>query len=257
MKYREEFEITCHDVDENNHIKPTELIKYLQDTANHQMRDRKPSYYDMFFNNQAFIITRMSVQIYMQLEQYDTIEVSTWRCRDKGATFPRCYQIKRDGDVAVSAYSEWAVVDHTTGRLYRTNEVDTSNYENDEEIMIDIPKRFRMPKDLEMEQVGRHHVCYSDCDMNRHMNNANYSNMLWDRIPGITDKEVTSINIRFMKEAALGSDIDISMGKAAPEIGADPVAEDIFVFKTAVPEGTNVECFMGVRKTEKYIHMQR
>ena len=48
MKYSEHYEVTCHDVDQNNHIKPTNLVRYMQETANHQMRDRKPSYYDLF-----------------------------------------------------------------------------------------------------------------------------------------------------------------------------------------------------------------
>lgn len=252
MKYHENYEVTCHVVDENNHIRPSDVIRYMQETANHQMRDRKPSYYDFFYEGKAFIVTRMSVQIYKQLEQYDKIDVNTWRCEAKAATFPRCYEILRDGELIAESYSEWAVPNRITGKLSRKEEVDISTYEKDEVLDLELPKRFRFPKDTPFEKVAVHHVTYSDCDMNRHMNNANYSDILWDLIPEVWNKEVTSMNIRFMKEAAYGSDIEIWMAKMDPAFGNDPVAEEMYGFITKVDGKTNVEYLMGLRKTEKH-----
>ena len=253
MEYTEKYEIGCHDADKNNNIRPTILIRYMQETANHQMRDRKPSYYDLFFEGKAFIVTRMSVQIYDQLHQYDHIEVGTWRCPDKGATFPRCYVIRREGKVVAEGYSEWAVVNHETGRLWRSSEVDISGYETDEPLNLDIPKKFHFPKDLEFRKAGDHHVYYSETDMNGHLTNTNYPDMVWDRIPGITEKEVTSINIRFMKEAPLDSDIEIYMAEPEISLSGDPVARELYGFKTKVTGKTNIECLMRVRPVENVL----
>ena len=60
MKYEEKYTINSFDVDENNNIRPTNLINYLQETADHHMRDRKPSYYDFFYEGKAFVVIRMS-----------------------------------------------------------------------------------------------------------------------------------------------------------------------------------------------------
>jgi Acyl-ACP thioesterase len=253
MQYIEKYEVTCHDVDENNNIRPTQLIRYMQETANHQMRDRKPSYYDLFFEGKAFIITRISVEIYKQLNQYDHIETGTWRCPDKGATFPRCYEITRDGEVVVRAYSDWAVANRKTGGLCRSNEIDISGYETGEPVDLSIPKRFHFPQELEFEKVGDRHVFYSDVDMNRHVTNTYYANMIWDYIPEIIDKELTSINIRFMKEAPLDSDIEIYMAKPELALGKDERAEELYAFKTKVNGKTNIEALMGVRPTKKYM----
>jgi len=253
MQYIEKYEVTCHDVDENNNIRPTQLIRYMQETANHQMRDRKPSYYDLFFEGKSFIVTRISVEIYKQLNQYDHIEAGTWRCPDKGATFPRCYQISRNGEIVVKAYSEWAVANRNTGKLCRSNEIDITGYETADAWELDVPRRFHFPKDLEFTKVDDRHVLYSDVDMNRHVTNTQYANMIWNYIPGIIDKEVTSINIRFMKEAPLGSDIEIFMAKPELELGKDSRAEELYAFETKVNGQTNIEALMGVRPTKKYL----
>lgn len=250
MKYSEHYEVTCHDVDQNNHIKPTNLVRYMQETANHQMRDRKPSYYDLFFDGKAFIVTRMNIKIHAQLQQYDKIEAHTWICPGKAATFPRCYEILRGDELVAEAYSEWAVANRITGKLCGTNEIDIIEYEQDEALTLSIPRRYHFPKDLRFEPVGEHHVFYSDCDMNRHMNNANYSDLLWNYIPEICEKEVTSINIRFMREAALGTDIEIFAARPEISLGQDDDAEELYAFRTRVNGATNVECLMGVRRTE-------
>ena len=73
--------------------------------------------------------------------------------------------------------------------------------------------------------------------------------MLWDYIPGIERKEVTSVNVRFMKEARLGSDLEIFMAQAEPSFGGDPRAEEKYVFRSTAGGRTNVEMVFGVRPT--------
>ena len=52
-------------------------------------------------------------------------------------------------------------------------------------------------------------MAYSDVDINLHMNNTYYPDMLWGLIPDIQEKEVTSVNLRYQKEAPLGGEITI------------------------------------------------
>lgn len=258
MKYEEKYTINSFDVDENNNIRPTNLINYLQETADHHMRDRKPSYYDFFYEGKAFVVIRMSVEIYKQIHGYDKVKVRTWVLPAKGATFPRCYEILRKGQVIAAAYSEWAVGNRHTGKLCRADEVNVGNYDMDEPIELSIPKRFRFPKDMEFQHLGERHVFYSDCDMNGHMNNANYYNMLWNYIPDIGQKEVTSINIRFNHEAFLGRDIGIQMCRDAGKTSVDGKGEEYYGFKTDIEDKRNIECVIGVRTIKKnYTYMLR
>lgn len=248
MRFTEEYEITSHDIDINNNIKPSMIIRYMQETANHQMRDRKPTYLDLFTKGLSFVITRMTVEIYAQLHQYDRIHVSTWNCQGKGATFIRCYEIKRNEEVIAKAYSAWAMHNMNTGKLAKTSDIDLSNYETEDAYEMSLSTRVRLPKDIEYEKVGQKEVLYSDVDMNLHMNNTNYPNMLWNYIPDVQDKIVTSINLRFMQEAALGSKVDIFRGMLTEPIKEDKFAEETYCFVSKIGDAVNVEAIIGTAR---------
>ena len=251
MRYTENYEVTCHDVDVNNNIKPSLILRYMQETANHQMRDRKPSYYDLFFAGKSFIVTRVTIEIFAQLHQYDKIQVDTWNCPAKGVTFLRCYEIRRGDETVARAYSVWAVTDHETGKLCRVSEVDISNYEIEDALDMTLPTRFRLPRDREYIKAGEREVFYCDVDMNRHMNNTNYPDMLWNFIPEVIDKQVTSINLRFMKEAPLGAVVDVYRTEMNAPLAEDPEAEETWCFYSLVDGEINVEGEIGVKRLER------
>lgn len=251
MRYTEKYKVTSHDVDVNNNMKPSLVLRYMQETANHQMRDRKPSYYELFFAGKSFIITRITIEVYEQIHQYDEIEVATWRCPEKGATFIRCYEITCDNRVCARAYSVWAVTNHQTGKLCKASEVDISNYDTDEPLSLSLPNRFRLPKDLAYAKAGEKEVFYSDVDMNLHMNNTHYPDMLWNFIPDVMSKEVTSVNLRFMKEAPLGGKVEIYMGKMDVPLSEDSEAEETWCFASKVEGEINVEAQIGMKRLER------
>lgn len=284
MFYSMEHHIGCMDVDVNNNIKPTELIKCIQETANGQMNARKPSYFELFWDRKSFIITRFSMEIYEQIHQFDDIETRTWTAGERGATFFRGYEVMRNGRCVARASGDWAVVDTEDGHIYKTKEIDLSNYESGDKPELNINEKFRIPKNMEMEGCGVHHVVLSECDMNMHMNNTQYANILWNQIDGILDKEITSFNIRFRAEAKCGSDIMIMRGVPAvgkksksgekanaadgsdangvsgddqnqdgliiPKYG-DRAADELAVFRTETGGKTNVEAVFGLRRIKR------
>ena len=279
-----EHHIGCMDVDVNNNIKPTELIKCIQETANGQMNARKPSYFELFWDRKSFIITRFSLEIYEQIHQFDDIETRTWTAGERGVTFYRGYEVVRNGRCIARACGDWAVVDTEDGHLYKTKELDLSNYESGDKPELSISEKFRIPKDLEMEGCGVHHVMLSECDMNMHMNNTQYANILWNQIDGVLGKEITSFNIRFRAEAKFDSDIMIMRGMPRgrgrdldqshdgfasdpaspvrdgdghkndgliiPKYG-DRAADELAVFRTETGGKTNVEAVFGLRKIRR------
>lgn len=248
MYYTEHYAVSSHDVDVNNNIRPSILLRFMQETANHQMRDNKPSYYELFFSGKSFVITRISIEVYEQLHQYDEIEARCWVCRGKAATFIRCYQIYRGTELCAEAYSEWALADLKQGGLVRTSDIDFSGYEYDEQLELDLPRRFRIPKEVELKKMGTDRVRYSEVDLNGHMNNTYYPDMLWDCIPDIEGKIVTSLNIRFVHEALLNSEVQIYGAEASPELSGDPRAEQVYVMQSRIGSRKNVDAVFGLKK---------
>lgn len=247
MRYTENYTVTSHDVDIRNHLRPSLLQRYLMETADHQMRDRKPSYGEFFSQGKAFILTRISIEVFKQIQKYDEIQVETWRCPEKGATFIRCFTVLCRGELMAKGYSVWAVVNHQTGKLYRASEVDLSNYETEQPHEMQLPERFRLPKDVPFVCAGEKTVFYSDVDINLHMNNTHYADMLWNFIPEVWEKEITSVNLRFLKEAPLGANVEVYRAELGTSLPEDPRAEEIWCFYSKVNGQTNVEAQIGVK----------
>ena len=247
-KYIEHFEVLFHDVDVNGNIRPSELIRYLQETADHQMRDRKPSYTDLLDRGIALIVTRMVVEMLTPLKHGDMIEVRTWSNPAKRATLRRCYEIFRGEELCVRGYSEWASVDFVNNTLVPADAIDFSTYESGEPHEMNIPKKFRIPSGIEMRHAGIRTVRYEDTDTNGHMNNTYYPNFLWGLIPDVGNKVFTSVNIRFLHEGTLGSDLEIYHADAPLDLAKDPNAEEVHAFETKVDGEKNVEILIGVRQ---------
>ena len=246
--YTEHFVISSHDIDINGNVRPSIVCRLMQETANHHMRDRKPTYNELFEKGQSYIAIRMAIEQPAQLHMYEEVSVDTWTCSGKGATFLRCYRIRRGDEVVAKAYSEWAVVNLHTGKLCRKSEVDISNFEVDEPLEMHIPVRFHFPEDAAFEKVGEHHVTYSQCDRNLHMNNTFYQDMIWDYLPEMQEKKMTSFSLRFMAEAPLDGTVEIYRAPIETPFDDDCGAEESWYFKTIVNGRTNIEAIVGAAR---------
>ena len=251
ISYVEHFSVLSHDVDANNNARPSIISRLMQETANHHMRDRKPTYYDLFFRGQSFIATRIAFEVKEQLHPYDNVDVHTWTSDGKGATFMRSHEIVRDGEVIVRSYSEWAVADRNTGKLCRTSDIDFSNYEKDEPLELKVPVRFHFPPETVFVNCGSWQVNYCDCDMNLHMNNTNYQDMIWNFVPEVEHKKLTSFSLRFMAEAPVNSIIEIERSKLDSPIDDGCGAEESYYFRSKVNGRTNIEALVSCARTER------
>ena len=202
--YTEHFEVSSHDVDPNGIIRPSSVLRYMQEAANHQMRDEKPSYMDLFNEGKAFLLSRIAVHTFEPLHQYDHIDVVNWPADGRGATFYRCYRIECNGHPIAQGLGIWALVDTHTHRLYRVGEVSFPNYTTGDLVQVE-GLRFRLPEEL--ERVGTHTVCYHETDCNRHLNNTNYPDLLLDVLPERDTHYISDFSIHFIAEAPLGEEL--------------------------------------------------
>lgn len=232
MIFSKKFTVEVLDTNSNDIIRPSALLRFMQETANHNMRSCRPTYEELFAQGLAFILSRISVKLYSPIRAYEEITVESWPCKEKGVTFPRSYRIYRGDEIVAEGASIWALVDTVNKKLLRNGDIDMSNYTFDEQIAL--PLRFRIPSDLEMLSLGKHTVGYSEIDCNMHMNNTNYPDMICNMIPDIESKLVREFVISFASEAPYKKELDITMGEDANEKG-------VYYFRTLISEKTNIE----------------
>jgi acyl-CoA thioesterase FadM len=209
MKHTEHYKIKWHDTDANRMLQPSRLLAYMQETANlhllasgmslDTLRDEKAL---------AFLLSRISIRIYVPLSAHDEIDVETWVCESRGLSFQRCFRILRGSTVAAEAFSVWGLLDLNEKKLLPATAF-PYQIEPDPPLDPSFSARVRLPAIAQMECAGERRIVYSDIDYNGHMNNTHYPNMLCDFTPSIERLAVTAITLSFLREATYGHTLKI------------------------------------------------
>ena len=228
MKHSEHYRIKWHDTDCNRRVRPSQVMMYMQETANahlsayamnlDELRDRR---------GLAFLLSRASVELYADLHDRDEIDVFTWICESRGLSFNRCFQVMRGGELVAQAFTVWGLLDLSEKRLLRSNQFEYP-FEGEEALVPTVPSRVHLPQGLVMEEVGRRRIGYADIDYNLHMNNTHYPDMLCDFTPDILNRRVRGLALSYLHEATYGHTLRIFR---AP-------AEGGYVFRTVDEDGT-------------------
>ncbi len=212
MKWSGNYKVNANDVDYNNIVSASNMLRYMQDAANCAMEDDGMSYLRLFEMGYSFVLSRIRISLYAPVFSHEMLEVQTWACESKVVQFNRCYRILRDGVIVAEAVSVWALYGINDHKLHRVNEFDFG-YRMDEMLELDSPARFKIPDDVQMRLVGERTVDYADIDLNGHMNNTRYPDILCGYISDdMRGQRVISMGISFVSEAPLGETLKIYSG---------------------------------------------
>ncbi len=233
QKYTENYTVLAHDVDARYCLKPSAYFKYMQETANHQMRDCRPTYEELLNLGQAFILSRMKVKVYSSPSQYENISVETWAGEDKGMLFKRCYRMISGDRILAEGISEWALLDIRNRTFIKYDAETFKNYPRGKTIS-GLSPRFKMPKDG-FEYAGSRTVLYNDTDMNGHMNNTVYPDILTGYCPRISFSSPADMTIYYASEAKCGDVMDIFVSSVIED------GKNITYVRSMIGDRVNVE----------------
>ena len=216
MKYSEKYIINWHDTDANRIARTARLVEHLQELANRQcevsglpldrLRDER---------GLGFILGALSMTVYKPLHAYDEVELVTWCRPARGYIFNRYFEIRKDGEVAAVASTSWVIVDVNKKEMVRISPDDpmhTSFYYDEPVPQDTVPPKARIGRDIELYEVGKRKIVYSDIDYNMHMNNTRYPDMICDFLSEMTSGDhtrVSSISLSYIKEAPLGETLTV------------------------------------------------
>ncbi len=214
MRWTGEYRVNANDVDRNNVVSASSLLRYMQDAANSQMEADGPSYMELMNAGLSFVLSRIRLSSYRPLASHDDIVVQSWACESRGAQFYRCYQILHDGVIVAEGASAWALCSIRDRKIHRVNEYEM-HYGQDEMLELDLPQRFRIPEDVNLTLTGERTVEYADIDMNGHMNNTRYPDVLCSFLgTDMKGQRVISMGISFLSEAPLGETLKFYTGQS-------------------------------------------
>lgn len=239
VRYEHEDYLEYYKTDLNKYAKASGILQITQTAGNNQMERDRPNYDEITAQGKAFMLSRLDFEVYEPIVSDVMYTVSSWACEGSRATFPRNYSIEKDGKTLVMVSSYWVLVDAENRKLLKVDDIDISNYYMGEFVEL-YQDRLRIPKNVDLEEVGKKEVMYCDLDTNGHMNNTYYMDIISNYIPELPagTHRIKSVRLHYSKEASLGDVITIFRAKTE---------DGKYLFKTVKENGEmNIACQVGL-----------
>ena len=232
--------ISSFDVLPNSTIKPSALLRYMQQAAREDCNQNGCTYPFMREQNTVFVLTKLGLDLYRPLREGEPLTIRTYNNRITGIVFDREYDLSVGKERVGHASTYWVLVRYDTRALVRPKDFPVAffSYEIDEGT-VEIPRRFG---NEDAVPVGERQVRVSDLDENNHLNNCTYADVALDVLPGFDGllHAVTGFRILFENEARLGQILSLSAKQ-------NDVTAGVRAFNTT----TQKPCFDSIWKFEK------
>lgn len=215
MYFEANYHVGARDVDPFNQCRPSSMMDFFQEAAAmasvelHASREEMLARYNVFW-----MLARAWYRLDRPVRWNDQLTIRTWHRGSKGACMYRDFDIYRDGELIGEAVDVWVLADQDTRKLSRMS--DMSEFEGTSGGELCKTKRLsKLHIPIELEEVGKRHLHYSDCDINGHVNNVRYSDFACDALHmqrlGV-GRFVSSVQIGYLKECRAGESICLSTG---------------------------------------------
>ncbi|HEX2938839.1 MAG TPA: acyl-ACP thioesterase domain-containing protein [Ruminiclostridium sp.] len=207
--YRMKVRLTSYDVGPDRTLKPSSLLRIIQEVAGRHLEQDGLSYEHMRSKGIVFLLARECVKIKSHPHCEETITAETWFHKCEGVRFVRNVRLLNEGgQVLIEAATQWIITDPETHKILRPSEF-TFSMPRIEENCVNLDfRKIKMPQGA--AAAGTRAVRWSDIDCNCHMNNTVYADIICDFFPGgMFDRKLSEFQIDYSNEALLGDEINV------------------------------------------------
>lgn len=208
-----DFEINFMQCTPNGFLKYTELCNFLQLTASAHSEMGGINFTDMQKNNQAWVLSRMRVEIEELPKWKDTISIKTWICNLENSRSIRGFNVFLKDKLIISSETFWAVFNTKT----RRPESLCLPHDHFEKFPENRATKISFSK-INLFNLGnipnfevKKTVRLSDLDIVNHVNNIKYLEWCLDYLDDnmILNQDLKSFDMNFLKELSLNDDVII------------------------------------------------
>lgn len=194
----------------NGFLKYTELCNLFQLTAATHSEVGGISFSDMQQFNQAWVLSKMRVEIHRLPKWKDVVTVKTWIKSLENSRSTRCLELYVGDEKLVGCETFWAVFNTKT----RRPEALALRHEHFEKFPFDnaTEKSYAKINILqEFETVAEHRVLVSDLDIVNHANSVKYLEWCLDYVATefILNQNIKAFEMNYLKEVSLNDTLVI------------------------------------------------
>lgn len=198
----------------NGLLKHTELCNILQLTAGYHAEKGGLSFTDMQLHHQAWVLSRMRVEITELPKWGDTVTVKTWIYDLQGSRSIRALELWRGEEKLTGSVTYWAVFNTKTRRA-EALALPHGHFEKypDREATTESFKKVDLSRETEL--VCDYKTVLSDLDIVNHVNNVKYLEWCLDAVEPkpLLRQQLQSFDMNFMRELQLADTVQIVKGQ--------------------------------------------
>ncbi len=179
--YRQEFDITDLYTDCCGHLKPSAILFLVQEAAGGQCTQMGLGWDTLAARRMFWAVIRHRVQINRLPRKGETVTVETWPMPTTRVAYPRSVVFyDAAGNVLLRSISLWVLMDLDTRAMILPGRSGVTV--NGILRGCELPSPPSLPPAAPRGRADRR-VCFTDLDVNGHMNNARYLDWLADLLP--------------------------------------------------------------------------
>jgi medium-chain acyl-[acyl-carrier-protein] hydrolase len=194
----------------NGYLKHTELCNILQLTAASHSEIGGISFVDMQAFHQAWVLSRMRLEITALPKWKDVVTVKTWINTLENSRSVRAFEMHVNGKKMIGAETFWAVF-NTKIRRPEALALPFDHFELYPEKKATVITFSKINSTENKEVVFEKKVVLSDLDIVNHVNNVKYLEWCLDHVDEkiILNHGIESLEMNFLKELSLGDSVVI------------------------------------------------
>lgn len=209
--FSKQWEINFTQCTPNGYLKYTDLCNILQLTAGDHAEIGGISFTDMQEFNQAWVMSRMKLEIDSLPRWKDVITVKTWIVSLENSRSIRALEVYVGDKKIVGCETFWAVF-NTKIRRPESLALPHEHFEKFPDQFSTLERVRKIDLYDDMKNVNSRKVVLSDLDIVNHVNNVKYLEWCLDILDykTILKQKISSIDMNFMKELVLNDEVLIN-----------------------------------------------
>lgn len=209
--YSREMLLRSRDVDMFRRLRTSELFRLLQEASIAHTEELGMGRDKTLDRGLLWVLLLQRAEIARMPEYDERIVLRTWPGKTMHLLFTRYYSMETAaGEHLLSASAMWGLVDQNTRKMIFPEKygVVVDGVVTGEEIALP-----SAPRRTECTESRQFTVPYSYVDINGHMNNAHYFDLVEDCIPAAAEgKVLKGIQIEYSNEARFGESFTVNWG---------------------------------------------
>lgn len=212
-KYQLETQIKSYDVDAFGNLSLPRLFLFFQEIANRHATNLEWGYEYLHSIQKFWVLSRICVEISYLPKEHDTVSVETWSRGAEGFLAYRDFELKMNNNVCISACSSWIVLDAVTHRPCKIEQLGKA-IPGITDSAMPYPSE-KLPKPGAVDYSKFREIRFSDIDINHHVNNARYIEILMDAMYSdlAGEKKIKSLDIQYLQESKINDTLEIRVEK--------------------------------------------